>query len=914
VALETYRKKRNFRTTPEPMGGRIARRTSGDLRFVIQKHAASRLHYDFRLELDGVLLSWAVPKGPSLDPSERRLAMHVEDHPMEYGDFEGIIPPKQYGSGTVMLWDRGTWSPKSDPAEGYRKGRLKFELHGEKLSGGWNLVRIRGGKYGDKDGKAWLLIKENDDSARTNGRHPVVEEEPDSVTTGRSLDEIAASGDRVWHSNKSVAENVKGGAVKNVRSTRSKKKPAERAARGTPGRRWKRPPFPEIEGAVKAALPAFVEPELATLVKQTPGDAEWLHEMKLDGYRMLARVERGAVRMYTRNRKDWTATFPAIAQAVAKLPVETAWLDGEVVVLQANGLTSFQALQNALSRDDRGRLHYYLFDLPYLDGYDLRKVPLVTRKGILEQLLRTGDGTLRYSSHVAGMGDRFFAQACRMKLEGVIAKRAASSYRAGRGRDWLKIKCFMRQEMVIGGYTDPERSRKGFGALHLGVYEDGSLKYCGKVGTGFDDRTLVALRDRLGALEQEAPPFADPPRGAEARRSHWVKPELVCEVLFTEWTDDGTLRHPSFQGLREDKAAREVVRERPASGSDPQGAEDTSETASGSDPREERDMPASGKRRKAIRRKATARKTRPRSRAAAGSNSRIAGITISNPDKILYPEAGITKRELALFYEAVGDRIVPQLRDRPLTLVRCPNGWRKHCFYQKHVKEGVPDVIDRVKVPEGKGQATYMMANSLSAVVALVQMGVAELHPWGSTAKKLGHADRIVMDFDPDDGLPWSSMVDAVELMRKFLDELGLAGFLKTTGGKGLHVVVPIRPTQTWETIKAFTKAISESFATTFPDRFTSIMSKDKRRGKIYIDYLRNAEGATAVAAWSARARENAPVATPIAWEELREDVRFGYFNVRNVPGRLARMRKDPWSDFFRISQSVTAAMIKRVG
>ncbi|HKA44232.1 MAG TPA: DNA ligase D [Burkholderiales bacterium] len=903
MALEIYRKKRNFRTTPEPRG-RIGTRKSRALRFVIQKHAARQLHYDFRLELNGVLLSWAVPKGPSLDPHVRRLALHVEDHPIEYGDFEGIIPPKQYGSGTVMLWDLGTWEPVEDAESGYHKGKLKFVLHGEKLGGGWTLVRTRSGKYGGD--KAWLLIKENDEHARPGEDSAVVEGEPDSVASGRSMDEIAASADRVWRSDKSVAENVKSGAVARRKPARAGSKKTATgdgaAPGGTPAPRRDAPEAVSgIGGARPAALPDFVEPELATLVKEAPGGPDWLHEMKLDGYRMLARIERGKVRLYTRNRNDWTAKFPAIAKAVAALPVDTAWLDGEIVVMQASGLSSFQSLQNALSGDRADSLLYYVFDLPYLDGYDLRNAALLERKRLLEAVLPAATGALRYSSHVLGQGENFFAQACQMKLEGVIAKRAASPYRADRGRDWLKIKCFQRQEMVIGGFTDPEGSRKGFGALLLGVYErDGKLRYSGKVGTGFNDAVLAGLRRKLDALAQDEPAFANPPRGAEARRSHWVKPELVAEIAFTEWTEDGTLRHPSFQGLREDKKARDVVREHPLSDSSGAKASERSRHAA----------EAARPRRPAALRVPRRKKTS----ATTATRNVIAGVTLSHPDKQMYSEAGITKRDLALYYEAIAERILPHLRDRPLTLVRCPNGWQKQCFYQKHAKDGASDVIDRVTVPEGRGKAFYMMANSLSAVVAFVQMGVLEFHPWGASAQKLGSPDRIIFDIDPDDDLPWRRIVEAVRLVQSLLDEIGLRGFLKTTGGKGLHVVVPIRPTHSWGTIKGFAKAVAELFAATFPDRFISTMSKAQRRGKIFIDYLRNAEGATAIAAYSIRARSHAPVSTPIGWDELDGDVRFDRFNLRNVPERLERTARDPWADFFRTSQTVTAAMLKKVG
>ncbi|HEX2830154.1 MAG TPA: DNA ligase D [Burkholderiales bacterium] len=880
MALELYNKKRNFGVTPEPKG-KVVKRKGGELSFVIQKHRASHMHYDFRLELNGVLLSWAVPKGPSLDPKVRRLAMQTEDHPIEYGGFEGTIPPKQYGAGTVMLWDRGTWTAKGDAAADYRRGRLKFELQGEKLRGGWMLVKGHGGKYGGDKDNVWFLLKESDDYAKPESKGTIVEEAPNSVASGRSLDEIAEDPDRVWHSNKSVKENVKSGAVK-------KKKPKLGVA--------------DLDGARKASLPDFIEPELATLVKDAPAGDQWLHELKLDGYRMLCRVEDGEVRMISRNGKDWTANFPSIARCVARLPVKTAWLDGEVAVMESDGRTSFQALQNALTTDHGEKLHYFVFDLMYLDGYDLRSVALLERKSILEKLLAAAPSALRFSSHIEGSGIEFFKQACKLELEGMISKLARSVYKGGRCRDWVKVKCSQRQELVIGGYTDPEGSRKGFGALLLGVYEeDGSLRYSGKVGTGFNDATLKAMHPKLKALEVSKPAFSNPPRGYEAKGAHWIKPELVAEVEFTEWTNDGTLRHPSFQGLRADKKAKDVVRERPVA--------DVTEEAP---PRAAKK--AAGK--KTARKSAAASKTaqKPERAASESDGGAVAGVKLSNPDKLLYPEAGISKRDLALFYEGIADRILPHLVNRPLTLVRCPNGWNKQCFFQKHPDAKVDAVIERVKVKESAGTTLYMMANSTPALVAMVQMGALELHPFGSSAPKLDNPDRLVFDFDPDDGISWAKLVEAVQLLRTLLEELGLKTYLKTTGGKGLHVVVPIKPTLTWDEVKQFTKSVADVMVKSFPDRYISTMSKAKRSGKIFIDYLRNGEGATAIAAYSLRARENAPVATPIAWEELATDVRRDHFNVKNVPQRLAKMKKDPWADFFEVKQSITKAMLKKVG
>jgi len=863
MALEKYRQKRDFRITPEPKG-KVGKRRTRALRFVIQKHAATRLHYDFRLELNGVLLSWAVPKGPSLDPNDKRLAMHVEDHPIEYGEFEGVIPPKQYGGGTVMLWDRGTWTPKGDPEEGYAKGHLKFELHGEKLHGIWNLVRSRGSKYGDK---SWLLFKETDDYARLGPEGLIVDELPDSVATGRSLDEIKAAQDRVWHSNRTVAANVKGGAIR-------KRKPKAAAA------------IAKVEGARERAMPAFIEAQLATLVKDPPQGPHWVHEIKYDGYRMLCRIEKANARMISRNEKDWTAKFPSVAQTLARLPVESAWIDGEVVVVDARGRSSFQALQNALSGDSQA-LTFFAFDLMYLNGVDLRGAALVERKRLLKELLEDTPATIRYSEHFSAPGDQFKQKVCVLGLEGMVSKRGDLPYQAGRGPAWQKTKCEQRQEMVIGGYTDPEGSREAFGALLLGVYEpDGRLSYSGKVGTGFNAASLADLYKKLKPLVQKEPPFHNPPRGAEARRAHWVKPALVAEVAFTEWTEDGTLRHPSFQGLRADKPAKQVVRERAVNA-------DRKDVLG--DPEQETPTP------------------RKRSRGKDDGDT-IAGIPISNPDKLLYPEAKLTKRDLASYYAEIGDTMLPHVRDRPLTLVRCPNGWNQKCFYQKNAAGGTDEAIARVAIETSDGEAQYMMANSVSALVALLQMGVLEIHPWGSRAKSLGHPDRIVLDLDPDEGLPWDDVKDAVRVVKTLVENLGLSAFLKTTGGKGLHVVVPIKPTVEWAHVKGFTNAIAELLARTFPDRFTAKLLKVSRHGKIFIDYLRNAEGATAVAAYSPRAKAGAPVSTPIAWDELAKDVRFDHFNVKNVPARLRKLMRDPWEKLADSAAPLTAAVMAKVG
>ena len=638
-------------------------------------------------------------------------------------------------------------------------------------------------------------------------------------------------------------------------------------------------------------MATMLSPTLATLVDEAPTGDDWIHEVKFDGYRMVSRIDHGDVRIYSRNGKDWTSVLPSIVAALQRLDVDQAWLDGEIAVADASGLTSFQQLQNALSNPRAKNIGYFVFDLLYLDGYDLRAVALTARKQLLRERLGASDPVLRYSVDVQGSGAEFFAQACALKLEGAVSKRADSVYREGvRTRDWVKVKCGLRQEMVIGGFTDPQGSRTGFGALLLGIYESGRLRYAGKVGTGFDDKTLAKLRPILGKLEQEEAPFVNPPRGFEAKGAHWVKPQLVAEIAFTEWSDDGALRHPSFQGLREDKKAIDVVREKAA----PVTARSTA--ASGRNRAPPRAAPANAS-----------------AAVPAGGSDTVAGIKLSHADKQLFPEAQLAKRDLALYYEQIADWILPHLKNRPLALVRCPDGWSKQCFFQKHADKSVNAAVTRVQVPEGKGSATYFAANSLPALVSLVQWGVVELHPWGSTAPKLDRPDRLIFDFDPDDDIGWKEIVEAVGVLRALLDDLGLEGFLKTTGGKGLHVVVPIRATLDWTQAKGFTKAVADLLVETFPDRFIATLSKAQRKGKIFIDYLRNAEGATAIAPYAIRARAKAPVSTPIGWNELDADVRFDHFNVRNVPERLRGLRQDPWASIGEVRQTVTRAMFKRV-
>jgi bifunctional non-homologous end joining protein LigD len=862
VALEEYRKKRNFRRTPEPAGGRRTGRRREGLTFVVQKHDATQLHYDFRLELDGVLKSWAVPKGPSVRPGVRRLAMETEDHPLEYGEFEGVIPQSQYGGGTVMLWDRGVWVPEDNPLEAYEAGRLRFRLEGEKLSGTWILTRMKSRPGEKKPG--WLLIKSNDPAARGADEEELTDERPLSVVTGRDLGEIAEDGDRVWDSR----AGERGGS--DVSGDGAAMEPGA-------------PDPSEVAGARRGGLRG-VGVQLATLARDAPDGDAWIHELKFDGYRVLCRVDRGEVRITTRNGKDWTRRFPGVAAALELLPCDTALVDGEIVVLDRHGVSRFQRLQNALSGAGSAEPLLYAFDLLHLDGWDLTGAGVEARKAVLRPIVEGANADrIRYSDHVRGRGPEFHSRACRMGVEGIISKHVGRAYRPGRGRSWLKVKCSVRQEFVVVGYTEPSGSRVGLGALLLGVHDDeGRLVYAGKVGTGFDDRTLVELERRLSQLERRAATVVDPPRGAKARGVHWVRPELVAEVAFTEWTDDGRIRHPSFQGLREDKEAADVKRERDGAvpaGRGPGGRADPG-----------------GK------------------RAAAPSELRVAGVRVSSPQKVLWSGQGVTKGELVRYYEVVADAVLKRMVDRPLTLVRCPSGAMGKCFYQKHANDSVPAVIPRVDIGEKKGEDPYMYVDGLPALVGLVQLGVLEFHIWGSRRDMLRRPDRLVFDLDPDEGLSYGRIAAAALRMKELLAELGLESFPKSTGGKGLHVVVPINRRTDFDDAKAFAHAVARRMVAEEPDRFTANLSKAKRKGRIFVDYLRNAWNATAIADYSTRARPGAPVATPLRWEEVNPRARKPpSFSIREVPDRLA-VDPDPWEGFDDVRQSITIRTLEGVG
>ncbi|HVX15024.1 MAG TPA: DNA ligase D [Pirellulales bacterium] len=880
MPLAEYRRKRHFDNTPEPQGRKATskgrRPKPVTLRFVVQKHDARRLHYDFRLELDGVLKSWAVPKGPCFDPAEKRLAVEVEDHPLEYAAFEGTIPAGQYGGGTVEVWDQGTWQAEGDPHDGLREGKLKFRLDGQKLIGRWTLVRMK--RRPNDRATNWLLIKERDEAVRPLAEYDVTVALPNSVVSGRTLAEIAQHSE-----SNSPADSPK-------TTKRAKERPTRRSKKSTPG---------ELPGE-RVPMPETVALALASLVKKPPDEPHWLHEIKFDGYRILCRIERGKVQLITRGDQDWTERMGNIARAAAKLPVESAIIDGEVVVLLPDGMSSFQALQNAFQAHRERELVFYAFDLLYLDGHDLRSVPLERRKEILAGLLQGGgtqsrksspSAVIRYTDHITGKGEHVVAEASRLGLEGIISKRRDRPYVGGRGYNWVKTKFVRREEFVIGGFTDPSGTREGLGALLIGYYRpDGRLVYAGKVGTGFDDRLLIELRKRLDRIEQKSSPFLEVP--AAFRKSHWVKPQLVGQIEFSNWTGDGRLRHPSFQGLREDKPAESVIRDEQTLSEVPEGdAMVTHAVKSNRGPSSRKSsQPANDEQR-----------------------DPLGGIRLTNPERLLYPQEGITKLDLARFYTEIGDWILPHVVERPLSLLRCPKGLADKCFFHKHLDAGVAEALEQVMIREDDKDAPYLFVRDVDGILALVQMGVLEIHLWGARADSVEKPDRLVFDLDPEAGLPWSRAVEAAERVRDVLHEFDLESFVKTTGGKGLHVVVPIARRHEWPQIKSFAKGLAQRIATEAPDRYTINPLKARRVGRVFIDYLRNERGATSIAAYSTRARTGAPVSVPVAWKELKIDLSGDHFCVQNLPARLSKLKHDPWRELPSLRQSLTASALKAV-
>jgi bifunctional non-homologous end joining protein LigD len=827
MALETYRKKRNFAATAEPKGAPAPAADSNI--FVVQKHDATRLHYDFRLALDGVLKSWAVTRGPSLDPSEKRLAVAVEDHPLEYADFEGTIAKGEYGGGSVIVWDNGTWTPLGDAHRGLKKGHLEFELHGRKLNGRWHLVKMHG-KPAEKR-ENWLLIKGDDEFARPADATDILEERPESINTGRTIDEL--EGEPPGWSSKTGKIETPGGSAD---SPSDGAKPSAGALDPS-----------AIEGASESPMPGFVEPMLATLSKTPPSGERWLHEIKFDGYRLQAHIEDGKVTLWTRGGLDWTKKFgDGLQEALGNLPLRTAVIDGELVAENASGVSEFSLLQADLSDGRSDRFAYYAFDCLYLDGYDLRETALIHRKELLGRVIGANSGAVRYSSHFVEDGKLVLQRACALGLEGIVSKTSRSVYVSGRGKSWVKAKCSSKQEFVIAGYVPSSTGRKAIGSLALGVYEGADLRYVGRVGTGFSSGVAEALFARLDAMRIRSSPFAKKLTTAEARQVRYVKPELIAEVDFRGWTGDGLLRQAAFQGLRDDKPAREVVRE-------------TTMTTN-------------------------AAPERPKS-----------SVTLTHPDRVYWPDEGVTKEGLADYYAEAWPFMKPLIVDRALALVRCPDGIGGQTFFQKHAWKGLNRNIVLVKDPTEP--EPLISIRDFDGLMALVQSAALEIHPWGSTVADWERPDMIVMDLDPGDDVDWTAVIAAAEEVRERLKKAGLAAFVKNSGGKGLHVVSPIKPKAEWPAVKAFTKAMADSMAADSPERFVSTIPKARRHGKILIDYLRNQRGMTAVSAYSTRARPGAAVSMPLAWEELSPEIGPAYFTTRNAPARLASVA-DPWADF----------------
>lgn len=845
--LQEYQRKRNFAATPEPAGTGRKTRKAQALQFCIQKHDASHLHYDFRLELDGTLKSWAIPKGPSLDPKQRRLAVHVEDHPLDYASFEGSIPEGHYGAGDVIVWDRGIWEPEGDARAAYEKGKLRFRLQGEKLSGTWNLFRTH--LAGKKE--QWLLVKSNDEQARSEDEYRIVEALPDSVLSDAVLPGLGADAQAAATSNT------------NATATKAMAKPAKPAK---PSRR-------------KAALPEQMSPQLATLVDEPPS-GDWRYEVKFDGYRLLARIDGKDIRLYTRNGHDWSAKMPRQVEALRKLKLKSAWLDGEVVVIDDEGVADFQALQNAFDESDDSALTYYLFDAPWLNGQDLRDAPLHERRAVLAEALQSNDSdALRYSEDFEASVDSLLASACQLQLEGLIGKRADSPYREQRSRDWIKLKCQQRQEFIIVGYTDPKGSRQGLGALLLALHDDqGRLRYAGRVGTGFSAQTLEHLHDRLQPLRADPPVLLNPPAGAAARGVHWLSPTLLAEVAYTQMTRDGIVRHAVFHGLREDKSAQGIGHEQ-------------------AEPAASEKWPG-----KAVSSSAAIAERRPDSDGE---------LHLTHPDRVIDPSTGVTKRRIAEYYAQVASWIMPHLQRRPVALVRAPEGLGGELFFQKHAAHlKLPDIRTYAKAEAGQAA---MVLGSPTALLGAVQMNTVELHTWNATETSFDKPDRFVLDLDPDPALPWKAMIEATQLTLTLLDTLGLKSFIKTSGGKGLHLVVPLTRRAGWDEVKAFTQALVEHLAGLFPDRLSAVAGPKNRVGKIYIDYLRNGMGATTVCAYSLRARPGMSVSVPIAREELSHLKGADQWNIDTLLERLTDF-EDPWADFASTRQSITKGMRRQLG
>jgi bifunctional non-homologous end joining protein LigD len=885
--LAKYRAKRDFSQTAEP-SGRAQVDRAAQHRFVIQKHAASRLHYDLRLEVDGVFRSWAVTKGPSLNPRDKRLAVEVEDHPLDYGDFEGTIPQGQYGGGTVMLWDRGTWESQSDdPARALKRGELKFMLHGQKLNGSWVLVRMRHDRTGGKRTN-WLLIKHRDAAASDED----VTAEDRSVASGRAMEDIAAGRGRgptpfVMKANRRSAANASWESNAKMASKSSTRKAAPRAARQRARKTSRKPGKASAKKSKKASghLPAFIAPQLCKLVDRPPAGSNWVHEIKFDGYRVQLRVDDGAVALKTRKGLDWTGKFPEIVKAAERLP--PCIVDGEIVALDHNGSPDFAGLQAALSDGKTKGLIFFAFDLLFTEGgIDLREEPLVERKTQLESMLRAAfrklESTIRYVEHFETGGDAVLKSACRMSLEGIISKEGDAPYRSGRTDSWTKAKCRAGHEVVLGGWNSNGGKLR---SLMAGVYRGDHLVYVGNVGTGFGQETVRRLMPKLKAATSSESPFGGNNAPKKKPGVNWLKPELVAEIEFAGWTGAGNVRQAAFKGLRQDKPAEEVEAETPS-----------------------RDVD--------VAKPAPAKQSAKRASRDRKEGAVVMGVPISKPDKPLWPahdgEAPITKLDLARYFEAAGEWLITHIRGRPCSIIRFPDGINGERFFQRHAMKGASNLFE-LTIVSGDRQP-YLQFDRIEALAAVAQIAGLELHPWNNQPGNPALPGRLVFDLDPAPNVEFEEVVAAAQDMRQRLLDLGLTPFCKTTGGKGLHVVTPLakpRKGQSldWAAAKSFAREVCVQMAADAPDKYLVNMSKEKRKGKIFLDYLRNDRMATAVGPLSTRAREGAPVSMPITWGQVRAGLDPLRYTIRTVPALLKKM--SGWEEYCDSERSLVEAMRK---
>jgi bifunctional non-homologous end joining protein LigD len=847
--LRRYKQKRDFNKTAEPSDKARGARAAGAKRkakakqliFVIQKHAARNLHWDFRLEWQGTLRSWAVPKGPSLDPADKRLAVEVEDHPIAYASFEGDIPKGQYGGGHVDIWDDGTWEPLSDPERAFAKGHLEFLLHGKKLRGKWHLVRTR--MVGKQT--QWLLMKSHDEAARVGADADVIDagdaDDPNRAPQGTAP--------------KPAAKKAKASGAPKPRSTR---------ARGSRG----------------SALPATIKPQLATLVDKVPGDAGWVYELKYDGVRLLSRCDGDDVRCISRNGIDWTHKVGPVVDALASLKLPRAWIDGELIASDPNGRSDFSLLQHVLEQKRLSELEYRVFDLLYWNGEDLRRLPLSQRKTKMDTVFAKlpDQGPIRLSDQIHSDSAQLITSVCNQHLEGLIAKQLDSPYVGARSDSWLKIKCHREQEFVVGGAAFlPGRGTGTFSSLLVGVKSGKGLRYAGRVGGGFSAEERATWHTRVKQLEQKSSPFDRHPEKRSGEIWHWMKPKLVIQVAFQDWTQDGILRQPRYLGLRQDRDPKTVVREEPAH------TEEVVDSGA----------------------QAPKRKSR-----AKDEPTQLGGMRLTHPDRVLFPHDGITKLQLAEYFAAVGEAAMPHYRERPLSILRNSHGSQP--FFQKHFLEQSSAGLRVVRIPNSDKNPDFVVCDSPEGLLHLAQVGAVELHSWGAVMPKPTQADRLTFDLDPGADLDYPPLRDAALAIRKLMKELGLESWIKTTGGKGLHVVVPLSaPRPEWETARDFARNVTLFMERLAPTMFTSKTGEKNRKNKIFVDYLRNSFGASAVAAFSPRWRPGVGVSTPVTWDEIDADIRGTHFNLRNVPDRIAKQRKDPWQGYSDAKQVLTKAMIQ---